>query len=111
MTTIINLNKHTINVVIDGEMAEIAPSGQVATVSVKSVQVGSVNGIPLFRSEYGDIVGLPEPQDGVLYLVNMLVGQRAASLLGRTDLIGPDSGPSAIRENGQVKAVTQFVLF
>lgn len=110
MTTIINLNKHTINIIIDGEMAEIAPSGQVATVSVKSVQVGSVNGIPLFRSEYGDIVGLPEPQDGVLYLVNMLVGQRGAAE-GRTDLIGPDSGPSAIRENGQVKAVTQFVLF
>lgn len=58
----------------------------------------------------GEIQGLPDPQDGVYYLVNMLVGTRAA-LEGRTDLIGPDTGPTAIRENGQVKTVVQFVKF
>lgn len=84
MPTIVNLNKHAITVSVDGNQFEIAPSGQVATVSVKSVPCGEVNGIPLVRSEYGEIVGLPEPQDGVLYLVNMLVGQRGAAL-GRTD--------------------------
>lgn len=114
MTQIINLNKHAVDVQLpSGERIQFPPSGQIATVAVKSVQDGEVNGIPVFRSEYGEIVGLPDPQDGVLYLVNLLVGQRAQ---GRKDLIGPDSGPSAIRyqegpRKGQIEAVTQFVRF
>lgn len=115
-TQIVNLNKHTVDVQLsNGDRVQYAPSGQVATVAVKSVPDGEVNGIKVFRSEYGDVQGLPSPQDGVLYLVNMLVGQRAA-LIGRTDLIGPDSGPSAIRyqdgpRKGQIEAVTAFVRF
>jgi hypothetical protein len=116
MTQIINLNKHAVNVMINGENVAIAPSGTVATVAQKSVLVGEVNGVPLYRTEYGDIQGLPDPQEGVLYLVNLLVGSRAALLYGRTDLIGPDSGPTAIRyqdgpQKGQIEDVTQFVQY
>jgi hypothetical protein len=117
---IINLNKHAVDVLVNGQKVSFPPSGQVATVQVKSIQDGEVsfdeiNSIPLFRSEHGSIQGLPNPQDGVLYMVNVLVGTRGA-LEGRQDLIGPDSGPSAVRyqdgpRKGQIEAVTQFVKF
>ena len=50
---------------------------------------------------YGEVEGLPEPQPGVLYIVSMLVAQRVM----RADVVSPDSGPTAIRENGQIVAV------
>ncbi len=51
--------------------------------------------------EYGEIEGLPEPVEGFIYIVSMLVAQRAM----RSDVVSPDSGPTAVRENGQVVAV------
>jgi hypothetical protein len=113
---IINLNKHAIVVRLGGERHVFSPSGTVATVSQHSVRVGDVDGIPLFHTEYGEIESLPPPQEGTLYLVNLLVGTRAAALTGRTDLIGPDSGPTAIRyadgpQKGQIEAVTQFIQY
>jgi hypothetical protein len=56
--------------------------------------------------EYGPVEGLPEPVEGALYIVSMLVAQRAM----RSDVVSPDSGPSAIRfkdgpNKGQIEAV------
>lgn len=55
---------------------------------------------------YGEISGLPEPQDGVLLIVSAMV--LAAS--NRTDLVAPATGhPECIRENGYIKSVPGFV--
>ena len=51
--------------------------------------------------EYGEISGLPEPSAGVIYITSLVVAQRAS----RSDVVSPDSGPTAIRENGQIVAV------
>ena len=51
---------------------------------------------------YGEISGLPEPSADVIYITSLVVAQRAS----RSDVVSPDSGPTAIRnENGQVIAV------
>src|SRR5690242_24066 len=101
MVRILNYMPHTLNIEFEsGERLAIESSG-VARCAVKNVVVGSVGGVPVVSAEFGDIVGLPEPQDGVVYVVSMLVAQRA----GRADVLSPDSGPTAIRENGQVIAV------
>lgn len=42
--------------------------------------------IPEYRSSYGPVVGLPEPKDGVTYLVSGMV--RLASA-GRPDVVSP----------------------
>lgn len=55
---------------------------------------------------FGDIVGLPDPQDGVVYIVSALVAQAA----DRSDVVSPATGhPDAIRENGQIISVPGFV--
>jgi hypothetical protein len=60
--------------------------------------------------KFGNITGLPEPQELTLYVVSMPVAQRAAEL-GRTDVFGPDTGFSAVRENGQIVAVRGLVRY
>lgn len=102
-----NYMPHTLNIV-DPSGKEIAiESSGAARCAVKNVVVGEVDGVPVVSAEYGEITGLPEPQDGVVYIVSMLVAQRA----GRADVLSPDSGPSAIRENGQVVAVRNLVWY
>jgi hypothetical protein len=111
---IINLNKHAIMIAFVGpdhkEKTVIEPSGMVATVAVKQSVVKEVNGVPCVQNQYGEVLGLPEPQEDTLYLVNAIVLERA-KFMGRSDCIAPDTGPTAIRDDkGQVTAVTRFVM-
>lgn len=114
MNNVINLNKHAVILSSSSEGDEAVnivfpPSGMVASVSTKEVMAEDANGLPCVRVEYGDIQGIPDPQEGVFYIVNMLILERS----DRTDLIAPDTGPSAIRftdgpQKGNVRAVTRF---
>lgn len=56
---------------------------------------------------YGDVTGLPEPQDGVLYIVSAMV--KSAS--NRTDLVAPATGhPDCVRnDKGFIVSVPGFV--
>ena len=61
------------------------------------------------RQEFGQLIGLPEPQDGVRFIVSALV-LTAGKVAGRTDLVAPATGhPECIRENGFIKSVPGFV--
>ena len=79
---IINLTPHAINF----PTMCIAPSGQIARVSCESLVVGYAAGIPLKKSTYGEVTGLPEPQDGVTYVVSAMVRN---SCPNRKDLGSP----------------------
>ena len=50
---------------------------------------------------------LPAPVAGVVYVVSALVADRAR----RSDVVSPDTGPSAIRDGGQIVAVTGFTVW
>ena len=80
----INLTPHTINV---GTKA-ISPSGTIARVSMETRKVGEHDGVPLTISIYGDVVGLPEPRAGVIYIV---YGMVKSAVPHRTD-VGSPSG-------------------
>lgn len=87
MTNIVNLTPHVINVVReDGTKIEITPSGVIPRVSVTTVPAGSINDIPLFRNEYGNVVDLPDPVDGTLYVVSGLLKSACPQ---RSDLVVP----------------------
>lgn len=109
---LVNLNKHAIDVQLaSGEAISLPPSGTVATVSVVTEDAGSEAGVPCVYTTYGPVVGLPEPEAGVTYVVNAIV---LARVRGRDDVVAPDTGPSAVRfadgpQKGQVKAVVRFV--
>jgi len=102
----VNLNKHEIVVVNEGGDIVFPPSGVVCTVACKQVEVTRIGGIPVMGNEYGNIENLPSPQEGVAFIVNAMVLGR---LSGRPDCVGPDTGPTAIREGGMVKKVVRFV--
>lgn len=84
---IINLTPHTVNLMggRDGPL-EIPASGTVALAAELRNEAGSINGFPAFIVEHGEIVGLPEPAAGVLYLVSALAFD-AAVKAGRRDVV------------------------
>jgi hypothetical protein len=90
----INLTPHKINEVTTG--TEIMPSGEVARMSTKFKSAGDIDGIPLFSVVYGDIEGLPEPQEGVTYIVSGIVH---SVIQDRPDVVAP--GELVRDENGK----------
>lgn len=115
MLSIINLTPHTIKLNNCFSGKEFPPSGQIARVSAKFTNVTSPEligeEIYVYRVEYGDIEGLPEEKQNVLYIVSNLVLE-AGKRIGRNDLIAPASGhPEAIRnEQGQIISVPGFII-
>lgn len=103
----VNLTPHAIVVRTSEGDKTFAPSGDVARVSTSVETLDSVGGIPLTRTAFGTPVGVPEAVEGTIYIVSSLVGARVC----RPDVVAPDTGATAIRENGQVVAVRGFQSF
>ena len=86
----INLTPHKLDIVCDVEGFEhlhvVQPSGCVARVEQKLTQERDDNGIVWYRPEYGDVTGLEEPRDGVVYIVSGMV---LAAITGRDDVLAP----------------------
>ena len=81
----INLTNHAINETTTG--IEIPASGRVARVKSSTIKQGEHAGIPIYASTFGEIEGLPEPVDGVLYIVSSLALNAVPS--NRTDVVAP----------------------
>lgn len=82
---IVNLTPHNINLFRGDELIETIKSSGTARVSVCSEIIGEINGFPISKNFYGEIIGLPEPQPGIFYVVSALVAQAAAGK--RDDLL------------------------
>jgi len=110
---LVNLTPHNIVVFTDEKRGFIVPpSGTVARVSVRQEEVGTIEvedlNVPIVKNSWGEVTGLPEPQPGVVYIVSALVLSRVK---GRHDVVAPDTGPTAIRdENGRIIGVRRFIL-
>ena len=78
MKTIINLTPHAVSIInADGAtVLTVEPSGNIARVSSRTVQTGTLNGLPVTQTEFGEVQDLPEPIDDTIYLVSSLVAQR-----------------------------------
>lgn len=72
---IINLTPHTINIYGEDKkpIVAIQPSGIVARVTVTRQLNQTIDGIPCYSTAYGNVVGLPDAQDGDIYIVSGLV--------------------------------------
>lgn len=122
----VNLTKHAVRIrVNDNHLAEpdetdlvIPPSGTEANVQTIRESGAEFDGVPVVRVGYGAIQGLPEPQEGVIYIVSALTAPLAARA-GRTDVVAPDTDPAgrAIRYpadhklKGLVFAVRDLAVF
>ena len=96
---IVNCTPHAINFVNDtGEVIRtIEPSGILPRVSSSIEVVGEIDGIPDESTSYGDVVDLPEKQDGVILVVSAMVASR---LPDRDDLRIP--GRQVRNDRGQI---------
>ena len=102
---LVNLTPHPINVILDGadDPITISPSGVVPRCSAANNVIA-----PGFtQSILGDVIDLPDQQDGVLLIVGALVRSACPD---RDDLIGPDTSPTgAVRnDQGQIIGVRGF---
>ena len=105
--TLVNKTPHPITLVLeDGAkitLEPVLPTPRVSSSSVKTANyvVTDSDGVKheIMREApvFGEVVDLPEPQEGVLYIVSMLVAARASN---RTGLVSP--GRQLRNEAGQV---------
>lgn len=108
MKKLVNLTPHEISLAnAQGEIIETIPSTGYCRLATTQETVDNINGFPVNRTIYGSVEGLPEPpQEDTIFIVSLLVAQQVPN---RSDVVAPDSGSSAIREGGQIKAVKGFV--
>lgn len=83
---VINCTPHELNVLTDTTVVTIEPSGIVPRVESHSEIVGRVDGIDLYRTTFGEVDGLPDPQPDTLLVVSSVVKAAASS---RGDLVSP----------------------
>ena len=79
---LVNLTPHALVIMPegpDGPTVTIPPSGQVARCATSRVQVDTVTvdgiTVPVNRTEFGAVTGLPDPQPDTIYIVSSLVAQ------------------------------------
>lgn len=117
-----NLTPHAITLRTSHGDITYPPSGTIARVATMEVVVchlefvppgvpetdeqGNTNAtrVPVVARSFGDVEGLPP--EGVPCIVSALV---AGAVPGRRGVYAPDSGSTAVRENGQIVAVTRLV--
>ena len=84
----INLTPHEIYETVTGLRIQSAGRAYIARVDQCSKNVRVVDGVQIFRSDYeGAIGGLPEPVDGVIYIVSALALNAVPA--DRTDVVAP----------------------
>jgi hypothetical protein len=86
MATFVNLTPHALTIHGEGCTLSLPASGTVARCATVSERVATLNGIPLARTTYGEVVGLPEPSDDTIYIVSALV---RAAVPTREDVASP----------------------
>ena len=77
-------------------------------VDTNQMIIGKLANIPIAKTEFNRVVNLPEPELGTYYIVSRVTMDYIP--FKREDVFCVDTGPTAIRENGQVVAVTQLSI-
>ena len=102
----VNLIGHDITISGHGTLPRSETPCRVET---KQRVISYLVGIPIVETHFEKIVNLPEPEDGVYYIVSRIVMDFVP--FDREDVFSVDTGPTAIRDqSGQVVAVTQLSL-
>jgi len=104
---LVNLTPHEIVVLRDDWELHIPPSGTVARCETKRVVIGNLNvdghSVPVNKTTFGKVDGLPAPAKDTLYIVASLVAQAVSN---RDDLIIPDD--SVRDDKGRIIGVKSF---
>ena len=104
-TSFVNCTPHFIT--IEG-IGELPPSGILPRVEALYGVSSPLNGVRVGKALKGSVTGLPDPVEGLSFIVSILV---VDTLRGhRNDCYAPDTGSDAIRnEKGHIVAVRGLV--
>lgn len=96
---IVNLTPHALNIYDENRnlVLVVEPSGTVARVNVTRKLHRHLEGIPLYSTWYGDLLGLPEAEDNTICVVSAMV---RAAVPHRHEVFAP--GELLRNEAGQV---------
>lgn len=85
---IINTTPHPVNIVDkNGNIINTFPKGDFnIRLSVNTVDSGTINGVPISKTVFGDPIGLPDFVDGTFFIVSQLV---KSAIPNRLDLLVP----------------------
>ena len=71
---LVNLTPHALTIAkADQSFAVYPPSGSVARVASSKDGAGVVNELVLWKTYFGEVAGLPEPEEGTMYIVSRIV--------------------------------------
>ena len=100
--TIINLTPHPINIVDEeGNVIKVFESAGVARATQEDAEIGTLEGIPIIETEFGEPIGLPEYSQGTYYIVSAITA-KAASLSGRNTRDLFLTGKTVRNSDGQI---------
>ena len=71
-----NLTPHTINLLVGDKFVEYPPDGPAPRVSEHHVEIEGDFPFKAVKVEYGDIVDLPDPEEGTILVVSKMVARR-----------------------------------
>jgi hypothetical protein len=98
---LINLTPHAIHL----PDRTIEPLGLLARCAEITELAGEFDGVQIVRRRYGQVEGLPDPQNGVIYIVSLLVRMACPE---RSDLASP--GDLVRDENGVIIGAKNLVV-
>ena len=106
---VINLTPHECSIHIGDTIRRIPPSGNVVRLNSHCQACGECDGIPVVICKEGEPKGLPEPQDGVVYVVSSMVAKKVK----RLDVLCPDTSDEGVIRDGKgyIIGVKQLQLF
>lgn len=85
---IINLTVHDITIIKNEKTEIIPPSGVVARCETQEVLIGKVNGVDVYKINYGNVTGLPPANKNTVYVTSALVAQAVKQI--RNDVLIPN---------------------
>lgn len=101
---LINLTPHPVNfVTADGDQVDVAPEGIIARLEQHDVLSRWVGRIPVYKTEYGQVQNLPDPQPDTIYIVSGMVLSQVPE---RDDVLSP--GALIRNDAGQVVGAGGF---
>ena len=103
-----NCTPHDINIVCEnGEIKTFPRTGNCVRVAVITSKIATIEGVAIFKENLGEVVGLPQEQDGVFLIVSRLVADAALKNSARKDLVVPSG---LVRNDvGEIKGCTGFI--
>ncbi|MGL6098695.1 MAG: hypothetical protein ACRCZ9_08845 [Fusobacteriaceae bacterium] len=108
---IVNATPHPISIMKGEELISFPKSEFIARVSSEETTIESELDFIVVEQTFGDVTGLPKEEAGTVYIVSaMVLSANKVASIRRSDLIAPNTGATAIRNDlGHIVAVRSFV--